>query len=157
MDGLKHFLELLNNNWPTIIAIIGLLYAIYLKAKKTWEDWQAMTEEQKKEELQKQIDIAMKLLGEVILSLVSQAEVAWYSEDGKLGQIKRSQVISDVFEMFPVLSYVTDQEELLAMIDRLIDEALIIVREKIRDASKVGNTVEVEILEENSDISSDNA
>ena len=34
--------------------------------------------------------------------------------------------------MLPVLSYVTDQEELLAYIDELIDKALVIVREKIR-------------------------
>lgn len=147
MDGIKHFLELLNENWPTIVAIAGLLYAIYLKAKKTWETWQAMTEEEKQKELDRQIEIAWQLLGEVILSLVSQAELDWYSEDGKLGQIKRSQVISQVFEMFPVLSYFTDQEELMKYIDKLIDEALIIVREKIRDASKVGNVVEVEMLE----------
>ena len=147
MDGIKHFLELLNENWPTIVAIAGLLYAIYRKAKKTWETWQAMTEEEKQKELDRQIEIAWQLLGEVILSLVSQAELDWYSEDGKLGQIKRSQVISQVFEMFPVLSYFTDQEELMKYIDKLIDEALIIVREKIRDASKVGNVVEVEMLE----------
>lgn len=151
MEAIIRLLTWIRDNWTAIVAIIGLCYAIYLKARKTWKDWQEMNEEQKQQELQKQIDIAWKLLGEVILSLVSQAEVDWYSEDGKLGQIKRSQVISEVFEMFPVLSYFTDQDELMAYIDSLIDNALIIVREKIRDASKVGNTVEVELLNDADD------
>ena len=133
MSGLKNFLEYINNNWTAIVAIIGLVYAIYLKAKKTWEDWQAKTEEEKKAELEKQIEIAKKILGELILSLVSRAEIEWKEEGSKLGVIKRSQVIEEVFELLPVLSHVTDQEALLAYIDELIDKALVIVREKIRE------------------------
>ena len=142
MEGLKHFLELLNNNWPTIIAIIGLLYAIYLKVKKTWEDWQKMNEEEKQAELEKQIEIAKKILGELILSLVSRAEIEWKEEGSKLGVIKRSQVIEEIFELLPVLSYVTDQEALLVYIDELIDKALVIVREKIREQTGADVVVE---------------
>ena len=132
MEGLQNFLQLILNNWTTIVAIAGLCYAIYLKAKKTYVDWITKTEEEKQAELEKQIEAAKKILGELILSLVSEAEIMWKDEGSKLGQIKRSQVISQVFELLPVLSYVTDQEELLAYIDKLIDEALVIVREKIR-------------------------
>lgn len=132
MEGIKHFLEQINQNWPTIVAIAGLCYAIYLKAKKTYVDWITKTEEEKQAELEKQIEAAKKILGELILSLVSRAEVEWKDEGSQLGQIKRSQVIEQIFDMLPVLSYVTDQEELLAYIDKLIDDALVIVREKIR-------------------------
>lgn len=132
MDGLKNFLQLISDNWTTIVAIAGLAYAIYLKAKKTYADWITKTEEEKQAELNKQIEIAKKILGELILSLVSEAEIAYKDEGSKLGEIKRSYVINQIFEMLPVLSYVTDQEELLAYIDELIDKALVIVREKIR-------------------------
>lgn len=132
MEAITRLLTWIRDNWTAIVAIIGLLYAIYLKAKKTWENWQAMTEEQKQEELEKQIEAAKKILAELILSLVSRAEIEWKDEGSKLGVIKRSQVIEEVFELLPVLSYVTDQEALLAYIDELIDKALVIVREKIR-------------------------
>ena len=133
MEAIQRFLNWIIENWTAIVAIIGLLYAIYLKAKNTWEAWQAMTEAQKQEELEKEIEIAKKILGELILSLVSRAEIEWKDEGSKLGVIKRSQVIEQVFELLPALSYVTDQEGLMAYIDELIDKALVIVREKIRN------------------------
>lgn len=132
MEAITRLLTWIRDNWASIIAILGLCYAIYLKAKKTYTDWVAKTEEEKQAELDKQIEIAKKILGELILSLVSEAEVMWKDEGSKLGEIKRSYVINQIFEMLPVLSYVTDQEELLAYIDELIDKALVIVREKIR-------------------------
>ena len=132
MEAITKLLTWIKDNWTAIVAVAGLVYAIYLKAKKTWIDWQAMTEEQKQAELEKEIEIAKKILGELILSLVSRAEIEWKDEGSKLGKIKRSQVIEQVFELLPALSYVTDQEELMAYIDELIDKALVIVREKIR-------------------------
>lgn len=133
MEAITKLLNWILDNWTAIVAILGLVYAIYMKAKKTWEDWQSKTEEEKKEALEKEIETAKKILGELILSLVSRAEIEWKNEGSKLGPIKRSQVIEEVFELLPVLSYVTDQEELLKYIDVLIDEALVIVREKIRE------------------------
>ena len=132
MEAITKLLTWIKDNWTAIVAVAGLVYAIYLKAKKTWIDWQAMTEEQKQAELEKEIEIAKKILGELILSLVSRAEIEWKDEGSKLGKIKRSQVIEQVFELLPALSYVTDQEELMAYIDELIDKALVIVRGKIR-------------------------
>lgn len=132
MEAITRFLNWIIDNWTAIVAILGLLYAIYLKAKKTWEDWQKMSEEEKQKELEKQIEAAKKILAELILSLVSRAEIEWKDEGSQLGVIKRSQVIEEVFELLPVLSYVTDQESLLAYIDELIDKALVVVREKIR-------------------------
>ena len=132
MEAIMRLLKWIEQNWTAIVAIIGLAYGIYLKARKTYLDWIVKTEEEKQAELEKQIEAAKKILAELILSLVSRAEVEWKDEGSKLGQIKRSQVIEQVFELLPVLSYVTDQDELLAYIDELIDKALVIVREKIR-------------------------
>ena len=137
MEAIVRLLTWIKDNWTAIVAIIGLIYAIYLKAKNTWDEWQKMTEEEKQKELEKQIEAAKKILAELILSLVSRAEIEWKDEGAKLGPIKRAQVIEEVFETLPVLAYVTDQEALMAYIDELIDKALIIVREKIREQTGV--------------------
>ena len=133
MEAFEKFLRWIIENWTAIVAVAGLIYAIYLKAKKTWEDWQEMTEEERQKELEAQIEIAKKVLGELVLSLVSRAEIEWKDEGSKLGVIKRAQVIEEIYDTLPILAQVTDQEELLAYIDELIDKALVIVREKIRE------------------------
>lgn len=129
---LQEFLVWIIENWPAIMSVFALGYAIYKKIIKLYSEWQIKTDEEKDKIIQEEVNRAKKMLGEIILSYVSVAEIDWQSEGGKLGQIKRSQVISQIMTDFPVLSYVTDQEELLAYIDKLIDEALVIVREKIR-------------------------
>ena len=139
MEGITRFLNWIINNWTAIVAVAGLVYAIYLKAKKTWEDWQSMTEEQKQAELQKQVEAALEILGELILSLVARAEIEYKDEGSKLGPVKRSQVIEEVFDTLPILAMVTDQETLMSHIDELIDEALVIVREKIRTETGAEN------------------
>ena len=133
MEAIQKFLNWIIENWTAIVAIAGLLYAIYLKAKKVWNDWQAMTEEEKQKQLNEEIEVAKKILAELILSLVSRAEIEWKSEGSKLGVIKRAQVIEEIFDTLPVLAQVADQDALLAYIDELIDKALVIVREKIRE------------------------
>lgn len=129
MDGLMNFLSLINEQWPTISACIILIIAIYAKTKKLYMDWQIKTEEEKNMQIQQ----AKEALKDVILGLVSQAEIDWnYESTEKLGVIKRSTVIEQIYEKYPVLLQVVDKDDLIKEIDRLIDEALITVREKIR-------------------------
>ena len=131
MEGLKNLLAFLNENWATIVCIVGLGIALYKKIMKTINDWKAMTEEEKKAELERQIEKAKEAIAQYILSYVSDAEEKW-SYEGKLGEIKRAEVIGKVFEAYPVLAMVADQEELVAYIDTLIDKALETVRETLR-------------------------
>ena len=120
LNGIKNFLMMINNNWPTIVVIIGLCIMIYRKIK----DFVYLSEDEK-------IKAAKEQLSSVVLSLVSSAEIQ-YKDYQKAGEIKRSQVIDEIFKKYPVLSKVTDQEELLQYIDDLIDEALKTVREIVR-------------------------
>jgi len=124
-----NFLSLINEQWPTISACIILIIAIYAKAKKLYMDWQIKTEEEKNMQIQQ----AKEALKDVVLGLVSQAEIDWnYESTEKLGVIKRSTVIEQIYEKYPILLQVVDKDDLIKEIDRLIDEALITVREKIR-------------------------
>ena len=138
MEGIKNFLQLINDNWTTITTILILLFAIYTKAKKFYSDWKAKTEEEKQKAIEeaKQIAIinAKNALADFILVLVSKAEIEWQSEEGKLGKVKRAQVIAEIYAKYPILEEVEDKDALLEYIDTLIAEALKTVRKEIRPA-----------------------
>lgn len=116
LNGIQNFLMMINENWTTIVVIIGLIIMISKKIK----DFLYLSEDEK-------IQAAKDQLQNIVLSLVSNAELD-YKEYEAAGQIKRSQVIDEIFEKYPILTKVTDQEELLEYIDKLIDEALETVR-----------------------------
>lgn len=112
LQGIQNFLNLVNENWTTIIVIIGLAIGLIRNIKK----YINLTDDEK-------IEIAKTQISETILKLISDAEVD-YSEWKKAGSIKRSQVIQDIFNKYPILSKVADQKELVEWIDNEIDSAL---------------------------------
>lgn len=116
LNGIKNFLELIEQNWTTIAIIIGLAITVGKKAKEYFRK----SDEEK-------IEIAKKQIQEIILKLISDAEVD-YEEWKKAGNIKRSQVIEEIFIEYPILSKAVDQEELIEWIDEIIDEALVTLR-----------------------------
>lgn len=112
LDGIYNFLSFVNDNWTMIAAIFVLIVAIGKKA----QDFFSKSQEE-------QVEIAKAQIKEVMLRLVTEAECDYY-EWIKSGEIKRAQVIDEVFAMYPVLSKVTNQAEVIAWIDEAIDEAL---------------------------------
>ena len=121
LDGVKNFLELVNENWTTIIVIIGLVIAITKKA---------ITYFNKSDE--EKIAIAKKQIQETMLKLITDAEQD-YEEWKQAGSIKRAQVIDELFANYPILSKVTNQEDLIKWIDDVIDESLITLREIVEN------------------------
>lgn len=117
MDGFMNFLMFVNNHWTEIIVIIGLLLA----AGKKVAAYLNMSDDEK-------IAIAKKQLGETMLKLVTQAEKD-YNAWVQAGAVKRSEVIDAIFQKYPILNRVTDQETLIAEIDKMIDAALVEMRE----------------------------
>lgn len=112
LEGIQNFLSLINDNWTTIIVIIGLIIALAKKIK----NYINLTDDEK-------IEIAKTQVSETILKLISDAELD-YNEWKQAGSIKRSQVIQAIFEKFPILSKVADQKDLVEWIDKEIDNAL---------------------------------
>lgn len=112
LDGVKNFLQFINDNWTSIIIIISLIIAIVQKAKS----YLSKSNDEK-------IAAAKSQIKEVILKLISDAEVD-YEDWNKAGSIKRAQVIQKIFTDYPVLSKVANQEELIEWIDTMIDESL---------------------------------
>lgn len=120
MEGLQKFLQLLNDNWTSILVCIGLVIGIVKKTR----DYMSKSQDEK-------IEIAKKQIQTTILKMISDAEVDW-QEWSKAGSIKRAQVIKQIYEEYPVLSKVVDQKALIERIDEQIDSALDTLREIVK-------------------------
>lgn len=110
MEGIKNFLELINDNWTLIITIIGLILAIYRKIK----NYLSKSEEEKKE-------IALTQIRQSMLELVVKAEKEYGEKTGKL---KRSKVFEEIYSKYPELKSIVSQEDLEKEIDSIIQENL---------------------------------
>lgn len=124
LDGIKNFLQLVNDNWTTILVIAGLAVAIWKKI----QSYLAQTDEAK-------IEFAKKQISHVVLKMITDAETE-YQQYAKAGEIKRSQVIKQIFADYPVLQKVVDQDELIRLIDTEINNALKTLREVIKETKK---------------------
>lgn len=121
LDGIKNFLALVNENWTTIAVIIGLIIAITKKAINYFN----------KSDDEKMI-IAKKHIQETMLKMIGDAEKD-YEEWNKAGSLKRAQVIKQIFAEYPVLSKITDQDEVIAWIDSVIDDSLVELRKIVAE------------------------
>ena len=124
LNGIKNFLSLINDNWTTILVIVGLALALWKKI-----------ESYSKLSTDKKIEIAKKQISENILKLITQAEKD-YAEWENAGSIKRSEVISEIYKEYPILAKVVNQEELVQWIDEQIDNALPTLRDIIKQNEK---------------------
>ena len=124
LNGIKNFLSLINDNWTTILVIVGLALALWKKI-----------ESYSKLSTDKKIEIAKKQISENILKLITQAEKD-YAEWENAGSIKRSEVISEIYKEYPILAKVVNQEELVKWIDEQIDNALPTLRDIIKQNEK---------------------
>ena len=140
MKSIQSLLQWLIDNWASIVTCLILLYGIYSKATKEYYAWKAASEEEKEKKIreaeEKAIIAARAALKEFVLALVSKAEIDWNDLGSKLGPIKRAQVISEIYKQYPIFEKVSNQKELLNYIDNLIDNALEVVREKVRNVSE---------------------
>lgn len=119
MDGIQNFLTLINDNWTSIIVIIGLILAIYKKAKVYF----SKSNDEK-------IAIAKAQIKERILKIITDAEID-FEEWNQAGSIKRSQVIGEIFEKYPILSKSINQQEVISWIDEEIDNSLKTLRKVV--------------------------
>jgi hypothetical protein len=123
LTGIQNFLSFINENWTMIASIITLGIIVFRKIKKYFGL-----------SVDERVEIAKAQIKEIMLMLVTRAEVS-YSEWVKSGEIKRAEVIDEVFTMYPILSKVSNQEEIIAWIDGAIDDALKTMR-KILEENK---------------------
>ena len=127
LNGIYNFLSFIYTHWTMICAIIVLATAIYHKVV-------AFMSKSKEERL----NIAKAQIRVVMLRLVTEAEndyASWIAA----GAVKRSQVIDQVFAMYPILSKISNQDEIIAWLDDVIDEALDSMREIFEKNKSTGS------------------
>lgn len=119
LTGINRFLGFINDNWTSILVMIGLIIAI---VKKIIDYFSKSTNEK--------IAIAKYCIKEGLLKMITDAELDYENWDNA-GSIKRSQVISRIYEEYPILEKVANQESLISWIDEQIDNSLVILRDTI--------------------------
>ena len=105
----ERIIQFITDNWFFIVIAIGV--AIYV--------YEEVIQRSNKEK----IIIAKHLVAVGIDALVAEAEIK-FADYEKSGQFKRSYVIQIIFEKYPVLTKVVEQEQLLDWIDKLIEESV---------------------------------
>lgn len=123
LTGIQNFLQYITDNWTAITIIIALLIGLYMRIKAFIKKVKVEKDANEKKQLEALISCAKKQAAEMILKWVTDAEID-YESWTKAGAIKRSQVIEKVFEKFPVLAKITNQDEVIAWIDETINTAL---------------------------------
>ena len=121
LNGLLNFLQILYDNWTVIIVIISLIIAIVQKTKSYF----SKSNDEK-------ISIAKAQIREIVLKLISDAEVD-YESWNQAGSIKRSQVVQKIFADYPILSKVADQDSLIQWIDDVINDSLKTLRKIVAE------------------------
>lgn len=132
--GIRNFLEIVNENWTSILIIISLLVAIYKKTKDYFSQSNS-----------KKVEVAKAQITEIILKLISDAEID-YETWNKAGSIKRSQVIKQIYTDYPILSKVIDQEAIIAWIDETIDNSLKTLRKIVSENQAKDDTESNDII-----------
>lgn len=137
MESLKNFLQWIYDNFALIICICGLLVGIYQKAKS----YITASDEEKKKQFNEAVEITKTKIKERMLTMVNEAEED-YKNWVKAGSLKRSEVISKIYEDYPILSEIVDQESLINFIDETIDDALVTLREILGENEDGSNEVD---------------
>lgn len=126
MTAIENFLSYLSENWVMILVLIGAAFSIGKMISK----YLSLSNEEK-------VEVAKKLIKEAMLKMITEAEID-FEEWNKSGSIKRSKVIADIYEKYPILSKAASQEEVIAFIDNEINNSLKTLREVLKENKKEG-------------------
>jgi len=120
LTGIQNFLLIVSQNWVTICVICGLIVSLIQKIKS----YIGKTDEEK-------AAIAKKQIQQTMLKMITEAEIN-YDAWNEAGSIKRSQVIEEIYEKYPILSKMANQEDVISWIDTEINNSLKTLREIVK-------------------------
>lgn len=112
MNGINNFANLIQGQWTNIVVVIAIIAGLV----RSIITYYTMNEEQR-------VQAALKVISEEIMKMMVQAEIQW-KDYKKSGELKRSQVIKDIYNQFPFLSRYMDQEKLVQTIYDMIDKQM---------------------------------
>ena len=100
-----------------ILLLIFAIFGVYYMVSKFYTDYikfKSLSSEDK-------IKVILRIVKAEILKYMSDAEVEWKDYE-KSGIIKKSQVISKIYEKYPTLADYVDQEWLICQIEKIIED-----------------------------------
>ena len=112
MNGINNFANLIQGQWTNIVVVIAIVAGLV----RSIITYYTMNEEQR-------VQAALKVISEELMKMMVQAEIQW-KDYKKSGELKRSQVIKDIYNQFPFLSRYMDQEKLVQTIYEMIDKQM---------------------------------
>lgn len=121
LNGINVFLSFVNDNWTSIAVCLGLITGLYLKIK----EYISKSQEER-------IEIAKAQIKEGMLKMITDAEIN-FENWNEAGTIKRSQVIKQIFDQYPILSKITDQQSIIDWIDVEINNSLKTLRKIVNN------------------------
>ena len=139
LDGIKNFLHIIEANWTTILVCIGIIIGLVQRARVFF-----------KKSKEERIEIAKKQVRQTILEMVTKAEKD-FADWNKAGEIKRSQVIKEIYDQYPILTKIIDQETVVAWIDEEINNSLKTLRAVVKENEKTDD-----VKDEKDEIVNDN-
>lgn len=137
LDGIKNFLHIIEANWTTILVCIGIIIGLVQRARVFF-----------KKSKEERIEIAKKQVRQTILEMVTKAEKD-FADWNKAGEIKRSQVIKEIYDQYPILTKIIDQETVVAWIDEEINNSLKTLRAVVKENEKIDDENKDEIVNDN--------
>ena len=81
---------------------------------------------------EERLEIAKAQIKQTILKLITSAEID-FKDWNEAGQLKRAQTIQTIYQMYPIISKVADQESMVAFIDEQIEESLKTLRKIVKE------------------------
>lgn len=124
LNGINQFLAFINNNWTSILVLIGLLTSLYIKIK----NYLSKSQEER-------IKIAKVQIKESMLKMITDAEISFESWN-EAGSIKRSQVIKQIYDQYPIVSKIVDQTSFIEWVDMEINNSLKTLRKIVSSNGK---------------------
>lgn len=137
LDGLKNFLHIIEANWTTILVCIGIIIGLVQRARVFF-----------KKSKEERIEIAKKQVRQTILEMVTKAEKD-FADWNNTGEIKRSQVIKEIYDQYPIFTKIIDQETVVAWIDEEINNSLKTLRAVVKENEKTDDENKDEIVNDN--------
>ena len=109
---MNNIMDIIKAAMPNILVFVVILIGGY----RTYLSYSKMNKEEK-------VEAALKVIKTELLKLMSDAEIEW-EDFKKSGDLKKSQVLREIYTQFPFLATYIDQDTLIQKIYEMIDEEM---------------------------------
>lgn len=127
MNGLTNTLNFIQENWSNVLLILTAVITVICRIVSISK----LSKTQK-------VEAILTIVKSELLKFMSEAEIDW-KEYEKSGLLKKSDVITKIYDKFPLLKEYLDQETLIKRISDMIELGM-------QEMNKVVNGVDPEQL-----------